>query len=52
MCEMVGAVDARALGESVGHLDPNETLAAENALELILDIGIWKARTILPRPAG
>ena len=39
MCEMVGAVDARALGGSVAHLGPNEMLAVDDALELVLDIG-------------
>jgi mRNA-degrading endonuclease toxin of MazEF toxin-antitoxin module len=39
MCEMVGAVDARALGEPVGHLGLNEMLAVDNALELVLDLG-------------
>ena len=39
MCEMVGAVDARALGGSVAHLGLNEMLAVDNALELVLDIG-------------
>jgi len=39
MCEMVGAVDARALGEPVGHIGLNEMLAVDNALELVLDIG-------------
>jgi mRNA interferase MazF len=39
MCEMVGAVDARAFGEPVGHLGLNEMLAVDNALELVLDLG-------------
>jgi len=38
MCEMVGAVDARALGEHVGHLALDEMRAVEDALELILDL--------------
>ncbi len=37
MCEMIGAVDARALGERVGHLTHDEMRAVDDALELILD---------------
>ena len=36
MCEMVGAVDARAVGEPVGHLSPAELRAVEDALLLVL----------------
>ncbi len=36
MCEMVGAVDPRALGERVGHLTREELRAVEDALLLIL----------------
>ena len=39
MCEMVGAVDARALGEQVGHLTPDELWAVDDALELVLGLG-------------
>jgi mRNA interferase MazF len=39
MCEMVGAVDARVLGEHVGHLASTELRAVEDALELVLDLG-------------
>jgi mRNA interferase MazF len=39
LCEMVGAVDARALGEQVGHLTRDELLAVDDALELVLDLG-------------
>jgi mRNA interferase MazF len=39
MCEMVGAVDARALGEQVGHLTLNEMRSVDDALQLVLDIG-------------
>jgi mRNA interferase MazF len=39
MCEMVGAVDARALGTNVGHLASDELRAIEEALELVLDLG-------------
>ena len=38
MCEMVGAVDATALGEHVGHLTLDEMHAVDDALELILDL--------------
>ena len=38
MCEMVGAVDARALGERVGHLTLDEMRAVDDALELVLDL--------------
>ena len=38
MCEMVGAVDARTLGERVGHLTLNEMHAVDDALELVLDL--------------
>jgi mRNA interferase MazF len=38
MCEMVGAVDTRALGEHVGHLSLDETRAVDDALELVLDL--------------
>jgi mRNA interferase MazF len=38
MCEMVGAVDARALGERVGHLTREELRAVEDALLLVLDL--------------
>lgn len=36
LCEMVGAVDARALGERVGHLTREELRAVEDALLLVL----------------
>ncbi len=39
LCEMVGAVDARALGEHVGHLTLDELRAVDDALELVLDLG-------------
>jgi mRNA-degrading endonuclease toxin of MazEF toxin-antitoxin module len=38
MCEMVGAVDARALGERAGHLTLDETRAVDDALQLVLDL--------------
>lgn len=39
MCEMVGAVDARALGEQVGHLTLDQMKSVDEALELVLDLG-------------
>ena len=39
MCEMVGAVDVRALGDHVGHLTLEEIRAVDEALELVLDLG-------------
>jgi mRNA interferase MazF len=38
MCEMVGAVDARALGEQVAHLTPDELRRVEDALLLVLGL--------------
>src|SRR5437773_9570958 len=37
MCEMVGAVDVRALGEHAGHLTREQMRTVEDALELVLD---------------
>ena len=39
MCEMVGPVDARKLGERVGHLTLDEMRSVDDALELVLDLG-------------
>lgn len=39
MCEMVGAVDVRALGDRVGHLSLDEIRAVDDALELVLGLG-------------
>jgi mRNA interferase MazF len=39
MCEMVGAVDARALGEHVGHLTMDEMRRVDDALQLVLGLG-------------
>jgi mRNA interferase MazF len=39
MCELVGAVDASALGERVGHLALDEMQSVEDALALVLDLG-------------
>jgi mRNA interferase MazF len=38
LCEMVGAVDARALGEHVGHLTYGELRGVEDAILLVLDL--------------
>jgi mRNA-degrading endonuclease toxin of MazEF toxin-antitoxin module len=38
VCEMVGAVDARALGPQVAHLAYDELRAVDDALELVLDL--------------
>ena len=38
MCEMVGAVDGRALGEHVGHLSFDELRRVDDALLLTLDL--------------
>lgn len=38
MCEMVGAVDARALGDNIGHLTLAELRDVEDALALVLDL--------------
>lgn len=38
MCEMVGAVDARMLGEQVGHLTFDEIRSVDDALQLVLDL--------------
>ena len=38
MCEMVGTVDARALGEQVGHLTLDEMRSVDEALLLVLDL--------------
>lgn len=38
LCEMVGAADARALGERIGHLALDEMRAVDDALLLVLDL--------------
>lgn len=38
LCEMAGAVDARALGERVGHMAMEESRAVDDALQLVLDL--------------
>ncbi|MGD0454648.1 MAG: type II toxin-antitoxin system PemK/MazF family toxin [Solirubrobacteraceae bacterium] len=38
LCEMVGAVDARALGEQIEHLSHEELRTVEDALLLVLDL--------------
>ena len=38
LCEMVGAIDSRALGKQVGHLDLEEMRGVEDALLLVLGL--------------
>lgn len=38
MCEMVGVVDARRLGNRVGSLSHDELTSVEEALRLVLDL--------------
>jgi mRNA interferase MazF len=38
LCEMVGAVDARALGDQVDHLGFDEMRSVDDALRLVLDL--------------
>lgn len=38
LCEMVGAVDARALGERIGHVTLEEQRAVDDALQLVLEL--------------
>jgi mRNA interferase MazF len=38
MCEMVGAVDARMLGEQVGRLTFDQLRSVDDALQLVLDL--------------
>ena len=38
LCEMVGAVDARALGEQVGHVTLDERRGIDEALLLVLGL--------------
>ncbi|HET8862565.1 MAG TPA: type II toxin-antitoxin system PemK/MazF family toxin [Solirubrobacterales bacterium] len=39
MCEMVGSVDGRAIGDRVAHLSIDELDAVDEGLELVLDLG-------------
>ncbi|MHB8689648.1 MAG: type II toxin-antitoxin system PemK/MazF family toxin [Solirubrobacteraceae bacterium] len=39
LCEMVGAVDARNLGEQIGHLSHGELRSIDDGLSLVLDLG-------------
>lgn len=39
MCEMVGAIDSRALGPQVAHLGVDEMADVDRALELVLALG-------------
>lgn len=38
LCEMAGAIDARALGKQVAHLTLEERRAVDDALLLVLDL--------------
>jgi mRNA interferase MazF len=38
LCEMVGAVDAGALGKRIGHLAHDELQATEDVLLMVLDL--------------
>jgi len=38
LCEMVGAVDGRAVGERVAHLSSDDLRAVEDGLELVLEL--------------
>jgi len=38
MCEMIGAVDARALGEQIGHLTLDELRSVDDSLFLVLGL--------------
>jgi mRNA interferase MazF len=38
LCEMVGAIDGRAIGEQVTHLTLDELRAVEEGLQLVLDL--------------
>ena len=40
LCEMVGAVDARNLGEQVGHLAYDDLRLVEEGLSLVLVLGL------------
>jgi mRNA interferase MazF len=39
LCEMVGAVDVRVLGDHIGHLSYDELRSVEDALLLVLGVG-------------
>jgi mRNA interferase MazF len=38
LCEMMGAIDARKLGDHVSHLNHDDMKRVEDALSLVLDI--------------
>jgi mRNA interferase MazF len=38
LCEMVGAIDARALGQQVGHASMEEMRSVEDGLQLVLGL--------------
>jgi mRNA interferase MazF len=39
MCEMVGSVDVRTIGDEAAHLTLDEMRSVDDALELVLDLG-------------
>lgn len=39
LCEMVGAVDTRAIGDQIAHLTLAEMHAVDEGLELVLELG-------------
>jgi mRNA interferase MazF len=39
MCELIGAVEARVLGERAGQLTFDEIRSIDDALQLVLDLG-------------
>jgi mRNA interferase MazF len=40
LCEMIRAFDASKLGRHIGHLTHDEIIAVDEALELVLDLGV------------
>jgi mRNA interferase MazF len=38
LCEMAGAIDARRLGDRVGHLSGDEMATVDDALSMVLDL--------------
>jgi mRNA interferase MazF len=38
LCDMIGVVDTRALGEQVGHLTADEIRTVDDALMMVLDL--------------
>jgi mRNA interferase MazF len=39
LCEMIGAIDGRNLGEQIAHLGHEELRAVEDGVSLVLDLG-------------